>query len=84
MCHPKVHAVIEYIKLQNDFCFDVLDVLESPEQILQHYSIFIDFTDAEKQMIQKELIKLAEEFQTTEMVRLYEKEIEPKQLRWLE
>lgn len=33
MRNSKVHAVIEYIKYQNDFCFDVLDVLESPQNI---------------------------------------------------
>ena len=84
MCYPKVHAVIEYIKYQNDFCFDVLDVLESPENILNHYSIFLTFTEEEMKMIQSELKKLAEEFQTQEMVNLYEKEITPKQMRWLE
>jgi len=84
MCNTKVHAVIEYIKYQNDFCFDVLDVLESPENILNHYGLFLSFTEEEMKMIQAELKKLAEEFQTTEMVKLYEKEIEPKTLRWLE
>lgn len=84
MCNPKVHAVIEYIKFQNDFCFDVLDVLESPQNILNHYSIFLTFTEKEMKLIQQELKKLAEEFQTNEMVRLYEEEIEPEEMRWLE
>ena len=41
-------------------------------------------TDEEMKMIQEELKKLAEEFQTSEMVNLYAKEITPKQMRWLE
>ena len=84
MCNPKVHAVIEYIKFQNDFCFDVLDVSESPQNILNHYGIFLTFSQEEIHMIQQELKKLAEEFQTHEMVRLYENEPEPEEMRWLQ
>ena len=84
MCNKKVHAVIEYIKNNNNFCFDILDVLESPENILNHYSIFLTFTDEEMKMIQTEFKKLAEEYQTSEIVKLYEKELTSKQMRWLE
>ena len=84
MCNKKVHAVIEYIKNNNNFCFDVIEALESPEDILNYYGIYLIFSNEEMEIIQKELKKLAESFQTSEMVNLYEKEITSKQMRWLE
>ena len=84
MCNPKVHAVIEYIKYHDDFCFDIWDVLESPENILNHYGIYLTFTEEEIKMIQQELKKLAEEFQTQEMVNLYENKIKSEEMRYLE
>ena len=81
MSHSTIHAVIEYIKNQCDFSFDTFDVMDSPEDILNHYNIYIALTDTEMKIIQKELLKLAEEFQTKEMIKLYEKPIE-KQMRW--
>jgi len=44
----------------------------------------LTFTDEEIKMIQEELKKLAEEFQTQEMVNLYAKDITPKEMRCLE
>ena len=84
MGNQTVHRVTEYIKYYNDFCFDILDVLESPKNILNHYGICIDLTDEEIRMIQKELMKLAEECQTAEMVKKYGKESAMEQTRWLE
>ena len=78
-----VHRVSEYIKHHNDFCFDILDVLESPQNILNHYGICIDITGEGIQMIQKELMKLAEEFQTAEMVKRHGKESNMEQTRRL-
>ena len=51
MRNPKVHVVIEYINHHNDFCFDVWDVLESPENILNHYGIFLTFKTFAKNII---------------------------------
>jgi len=84
MNNQKIHGVIEYVKYQNDFCFDILDVLESPQNILNHYGIYVELSIEELQMLQKELLELAEVFQTSEMVKLYEKELDIKLMRWLE
>lgn len=83
MCYPKVHAVIEYIKRQNDFCFDVVDVLESPQNILNYYNVFFSFSPGEMQNLQAELMKLAEAFQTSEMVLQYAQESDQTIMRWL-
>jgi CTP-dependent riboflavin kinase len=84
MFSQKVHGVVEYIKYYNDFCFDILDVLESPENVLNHFGIYLELTDEEIQMIQKELMKLAEMFQSQEMIKIYGNETDLQLLRWLE
>lgn len=70
----KVYAVIKYIKSMDTFSFDILDVLEAPHSILEHYGIFVSFNKEEIALLQKDLMRMAEQFQSSEIVRLYGKQ----------
>ena len=66
----KVHKVVEYIKTKDEFPFDVDDVREHLEMVLQYFG-FVVLTDVEEtRLVKEELLKLAFEEQNAEVVRL--------------
>jgi uncharacterized protein YktA (UPF0223 family) len=65
----KVHSVVEYIKIRNEFPFDVDDVTEHLEEVL-HFFGLVTLADEETGLVKEELLKLALEEQNAEVVRL--------------
>lgn len=66
----KVHSIVEYIKTRNEFPFEVDDVREHLEMVLQYFG-FVVLTDVEEtRLVKEELLKLAFEEQNAEVVRL--------------
>ena len=65
----KVHSVVEYIKIRNEFPFDVDDVTEHLEEIL-HFFGLMALADEETGLVKEELLKLALEEQNVEVARL--------------
>jgi hypothetical protein len=73
----RIHKAVEYIKqtsfIDDGFNWDVEDI-ESDElgSVLAHYGIMIDsFSQEGVGILRNELVGLAEETQTREMVRIY-------------
>jgi hypothetical protein len=71
-----IHNVVEYIK-QSGFEFDCHDVLEDTEGILDYYQIFNRFNQEEFKLLKNELLRLAEERQTQEILYLIENHPDP-------
>jgi hypothetical protein len=71
-----IHNVVEYIK-QSGFEFDCHDVLEDTEGILDYYGIFNTFNQEELDLLIRELLRLAEERQTQEILYLIENHPDP-------
>jgi hypothetical protein len=71
-----VHNIVEYIK-QSGFEFDCHDVLEDTQRILDYYGIFNTFNHEELELLKNELLKLAEQRQTQEILYLIENHPDP-------
>jgi len=71
----QMHCIVEYIRMQDEFPFDVLAVDESPEEILAYFGFFAQLTDAEREELRGELTKLAEESEWSEVAYLVEQEV---------
>ena len=65
----KVYSIVNYIKAI-PFCFEVIEVQEQLNDILYSFGIVSEFTDWEKKMIVEELIKLAEQFEFSEVLKM--------------
>lgn len=66
----KVHRIVEYIRMQTEFPFDVMDVDEDVEQVLAYFGLHPALEDEERQEIQRELGEIAGEAQLAEIARL--------------
>jgi len=69
--NQEIHNIIEYIK-QAGFEFDCQDVLEDTQSIFDHYGVFNNFNQEGFELLKGELLKLAEERQTQEILYLIE------------
>ncbi len=66
----KIHRIVEYIKLF-DFEFEIIDVMENLNNVLNCYDILNnDLTAEEYKFLKDELIPLAENFEFSEVCRL--------------
>ena len=72
----KVNKVIMYIKAQNEFPFDVLDVQDEFSKVLRHYCLQGHLNWNEQDVLQEELLKLAEAAQTAEVARMVHRELD--------
>jgi len=62
----KIHKIVEFIKRFN-FEFEVVEVKEDLQQILNHYDfIDVELTSEEHRLLVDELIPLAEQFEFRE------------------
>jgi len=62
----KIHKIVEFIKRFN-FEFEVVEVEENLQQILNHYDfIDVELTSEEHRLLVDELIPLAEQFEFRE------------------
>jgi len=69
MNQTKVNQIISYIKVQDEFPFDVFDV-EDQESVLGYFGFHAELDDEERAEIQTGLIELAEAAQTAEIARI--------------
>lgn len=70
MKSERVHKIVEYIKRQAEFPFDVDEVMEDLDNVLRFFGTYEGVTEAEKKLLKKDLSKLAieEEFREMEHV----------------
>jgi len=71
-----IHNIVEYIK-HCGFEFDCHDVKENTQRILDHFGIINNFNQQEYQVLKKELLKMAEQYQTREILQLIENNPDP-------
>ncbi|MCK4385704.1 MAG: hypothetical protein KAW16_05810 [candidate division Zixibacteria bacterium] len=71
-----IHNIIEYIK-HCGFEFDCHDVKENTQRILDYFGIINNFNQQEYRLLKKELLKLAEQYQTREILQLIENSPDP-------
>jgi len=72
----QIHNIIEYIK-RSGIRFDCQDVIESTQNILDQHGIISSFNQEEFQLIKTEFLRIAEEYQTQEILYLIENHIDP-------
>ena len=70
----KVHCIVEYIKQQCDFPFDVADVKEDLDGILFFFGFGVELDSPERWMLGEELEKLAEKVELGEASRCFSKD----------
>ena len=66
----KLNWIMEYIKAQTEFPFDVMDVDESVDAVLAYYGIHPRLDDDERTELRRELGDLAWRSEVAEIVRL--------------
>ena len=72
----QIHNIIEYIK-RSGIKFDCQDVKENTQSILDQHGLISKFNPKEFRLIRTELLKIAGEYQTQEIVYLIENHIDP-------
>ena len=75
----KTNQIISYIKMQDEFPFDVFDV-DDQKSVLGYFGFHAELDDEERLEIQSELLKMAEAAQTAEMARMMTAEPTPQRL----
>jgi hypothetical protein len=76
MNKERINKIVAYIKSQDSFPFDVMDIKDEFAVVLEYYGIYIRSGMDEYDLFENELLKLAEVSQTSEMVRLASLEYE--------
>lgn len=79
MNKTKVNQILNYIKIQNEFPFDVFDV-DDQESVLGYFGFHPMLDDEERDAIQNGLLEMAEAAQTAEMARMMTAEPVPQRL----
>ena len=74
MMSYKVHCIVEYVKQQRDFPFDVLDVRENLDGILFFFGFGVVLDSPERWMLRLELEKLAEKAEFGEASRCFSRD----------
>ena len=72
----QIHNIIEYIK-RSGIRFDCQDVIENTQNILDYHGLISKFNQEEFNLIKTELLKIAGEYQTQEIVYLIENHVDP-------
>lgn len=67
----RVHCIVEYIKWQRDFPFDVFDVRDDLDGILFFYGFGVELDSPERWWLGRELEKLAERAELCEVSRCF-------------
>lgn len=67
-----IHNIVEHIRTQPEFPFDVLDVTESLDDVLGYFGLCPQLEKMEKEEMTRELAKLALAGELAEMNRLVE------------
>ena len=67
----QLHKVIEYIKCHSEgMVFDVLDVTENLDEVLNYYGFCLELAPEDREILSRELLPLAQEFQLREAKKL--------------
>jgi len=72
----QIHNLIEYIK-RSGIRFDCQDVIENTQRILDSHGLISKFNQKEFNLIKTELLKIAGEYQTQEILYLIENHLDP-------
>ena len=81
MSPMKVHRIVEYIRSRGEFPFERDDVQNDLGAVLAYYGITTLLEHDEQAAVTHELLKLAEQFEVAEAVRVTAHQLEPA-LRW--
>jgi len=71
-----IHNIVEYIKTCG-FEFDCHDVKENTQRILDYFGIINNFNQQEYRLLKKELLQMAEQHQTREILQLIQNNPDP-------
>ncbi|RLI97247.1 MAG: hypothetical protein DRO96_01090 [Candidatus Aenigmatarchaeota archaeon] len=70
----RVHCIVEYVKQQCGFPFDVLDVSEDLDAILFFFGFSVELDRYERWLLKQEFEKLAEEAELGEASRCFSRD----------
>ena len=70
----RMNSMVEYIRMQEDFPFDVLDVEENLEEVLAYFGFFAKLTEESAAEIRTALANIAGAAEWAEMTRLVSQE----------
>ena len=65
-----VHNMVEYIKMQTEFPFDVIDVEESLDDVLGYFGLHPQLDEQERHEVRRDLLQLALSAELAEMQRI--------------
>ena len=65
----KLHMVVEYIRTQPEFPFDVYDVEDDVQQVLAYFGLHPQLDDEERNELKRDLLELALASQLAEIER---------------
>jgi len=74
MNRTKLNGIVEYIRMQAEFPFDVLDVDEDLDGVLGYFGFFPRLEEAERAEVKRDIDELAEAAEFAEIARLVAEE----------
>ena len=78
----KLNYIVEYIRHQSEFPFDVIDVDDGVEHVLAYFGLHPELDDAERDELHGELVEMASEAELAEVARLVH-DAQPEELGWI-
>lgn len=66
----KLHRIVEYIRTQHEFPFDVIDVIEDIEAVLSYFGLHPEIDDQERMELLHDLYPIASEAELAEIAQL--------------
>ena len=79
----RLYGIVEYIRRQDEFPFDVLDVEENLDKVLEYFGLYPQLDEAEREELRTALESMAAEGEWTEIARLVSQEQE-RELNWMD
>ena len=77
-----LNGVVEYIRMQDEFPFDVLDVEDSMDDILEYFGLYPGLNEDERAELRTALESMAAEVEWAEIAWLVSQE-EDRELKWM-
>ena len=75
----QMNCIVEYIRMQDEFPFDVFGVEENLDEVLAYFGFFAQLTESDQAELSSELTRIAEASEWAEMAYLAGKEVRPCQ-----
>ena len=79
----RLNGIVEYIRMQDEFPFDVLDVEENLDEVLGYFGLYPKLDEAERAELRTALESMAAEAEWIEIARLVSQEQE-RELNWMD